>query len=176
MNVRRVVNVGDTALDLESGWNAGVGYNIGVLSGAHGRDQLQQAPHTHLLASVADLPELLVSTGDQGAVPERDPANCAESGCFFRDGRFPRALGGVYTSESTPVACASQVIRETSPMQARAGLDSSIKKGSSDHARQTRIPGYDPRWFDGPGRGKTRLRPGRRRPIRNPSRHWTRSF
>ena len=58
-DVRRVVNVGDTALDLESAWNAGVGYSIGVLSGAHGRDQLQRVPHTHLLASVADLPALL---------------------------------------------------------------------------------------------------------------------
>ena len=32
VSVRQVVNVGDTALDLESGWNAGVGGNVGVLS------------------------------------------------------------------------------------------------------------------------------------------------
>lgn len=37
-NVRRVANVGDTVLDLQAGHNAGVALNIGVLSGAHGRD------------------------------------------------------------------------------------------------------------------------------------------
>jgi phosphonatase-like hydrolase len=58
VSVRRVVNVGDTALDLESGRNAGVGGNIGVLSGAHTHERLRQAPHTHLLSSVAELPSL----------------------------------------------------------------------------------------------------------------------
>jgi phosphonatase-like hydrolase len=58
-DVRRVANAGDTVLDLQAGHNAGVALNIGVLSGAHGRDQMQPQPHTHLLNSVADLPELL---------------------------------------------------------------------------------------------------------------------
>lgn len=56
---RRVVNVGDTVLDLQAGQNAGVGWNVGVLSGAHGRRQLEGAPHTHLIDSVASLPDLL---------------------------------------------------------------------------------------------------------------------
>lgn len=60
VSVRRVVNVGDTALDLESGRNAGVGGNIGVLSGAHTHERLLQVPHTHLLPSVADLPSLWI--------------------------------------------------------------------------------------------------------------------
>jgi phosphoglycolate phosphatase-like HAD superfamily hydrolase len=47
--------VGDTALDLQAGFNAGVGWNIGVLSGAHDRETLAAAPHTHLIASVAAL-------------------------------------------------------------------------------------------------------------------------
>ena len=55
----RVANVGDTALDLQAGANAGVGWNIGVWSGAHDRATLEAAPHTHLCASVADLPALL---------------------------------------------------------------------------------------------------------------------
>ena len=55
-NVQRVANVGDTALDLRAGANAGVRWNIGVLSGAHGRERLEKEPHTHLLASVADVP------------------------------------------------------------------------------------------------------------------------
>ncbi len=58
-DVRKVVNAGDTVLDLQAGYNAGVALNIGVLSGAHGRDQMQPQPHTHLLDSIADLPALL---------------------------------------------------------------------------------------------------------------------
>lgn len=60
-DVRCVANVGDTVLDLQAGHNAGVALNIGVLSGAHGRDQMQVQPHTHVLNSVAELPELLRS-------------------------------------------------------------------------------------------------------------------
>jgi phosphonatase-like hydrolase len=58
INVHRVMNVGDTVLDLQAGWNAGVGKNIGVLSGAHSLEQLEKAPHTRLISSVADIPTL----------------------------------------------------------------------------------------------------------------------
>lgn len=51
----RVATVGDTTLDLEAGAAAAVGWNIGVLSGAHGRDALARSPHTHLIGSVAEL-------------------------------------------------------------------------------------------------------------------------
>jgi phosphonatase-like hydrolase len=57
-SVHQVSNVGDTVLDLQAGQNAGVLYNIGVLSGAHARAQLEREPHTHLLSSVAALPDL----------------------------------------------------------------------------------------------------------------------
>lgn len=57
-SVHRVMNVGDTELDLRAGWNAGAGWNVGVLSGAHPRERLQAAPHTHLIDSVASLPGL----------------------------------------------------------------------------------------------------------------------
>ena len=57
-DARQVMNVGDTVLDLQAGQNAGVRWNVGVLSGAHGLELLEQAPHTHLLASVAALPDL----------------------------------------------------------------------------------------------------------------------
>jgi len=50
-----VASVGDTTLDLEAGAAAGAGWNIGVLSGAHGRDALARSPHTHIVGSVADL-------------------------------------------------------------------------------------------------------------------------
>ncbi|HJQ34870.1 MAG TPA: phosphonatase-like hydrolase [Pyrinomonadaceae bacterium] len=54
-SVHRVANVGDTALDLRAGHNAGVRWNVGVLSGAHDRTLLEREPHTHLLSSVAEL-------------------------------------------------------------------------------------------------------------------------
>jgi phosphonatase-like hydrolase len=59
IDVARVASVGDTISDLEAGANAGTGWNIGVLSGAHSRDQLMTVPHTALINSVADLPSLL---------------------------------------------------------------------------------------------------------------------
>jgi phosphonatase-like hydrolase len=51
-----IANVGDTTLDLEAGRNAGAGWNIGVTSGAHGRDLLERAPHTHLIEGIDTLP------------------------------------------------------------------------------------------------------------------------
>jgi phosphoglycolate phosphatase-like HAD superfamily hydrolase len=56
--VQQVANVGDTLLDLQAGHNAGVRWNIGVLSGAHERQALERFPHTHLLQSVSDLFDL----------------------------------------------------------------------------------------------------------------------
>lgn len=52
-----VANVGDTTADLCAGRNAGVGWNVGVWSGAHRRGRLLLAPHTHLVESIRDLPE-----------------------------------------------------------------------------------------------------------------------
>ena len=56
-NVREVMNVGDTPLDLQAGNNAGVRDVIGVLTGRHRKERLQREPHTALLPSVAQLPE-----------------------------------------------------------------------------------------------------------------------
>jgi phosphonatase-like hydrolase len=55
----RVANVGDTTLDLESAARAGVHWNIGVLSGAHPREALEKAPHTHIIQSITNLAEVL---------------------------------------------------------------------------------------------------------------------
>jgi phosphonatase-like hydrolase len=57
-----VANVGDTTLDLEAGRRAGAGWNVGVLSGAHGREALAAAPHTDLIESVALLPQVFGPT------------------------------------------------------------------------------------------------------------------
>ena len=59
-DVAEVAVVGDTASDLVAGARAGASLVIGVLSGAHSRADLAQAPHTHLIDSVADLPSLLL--------------------------------------------------------------------------------------------------------------------
>jgi phosphonatase-like hydrolase len=56
---RCVCKVGDTRADLEEGANAGCGLVIGVTTGSFTREQLQACPHTHILESVAELPELL---------------------------------------------------------------------------------------------------------------------
>jgi phosphonatase-like hydrolase len=58
VDVRRVAVVGDTRLDLEAAWNAGAGWRIGVLTGAHDRPTLGAAPHTHLCGAVTELPSL----------------------------------------------------------------------------------------------------------------------
>jgi phosphonatase-like hydrolase len=58
-NVKEVVNVGDTPLDLQSGSNAGAVGVVGVLTGAHDRESLQGQPHTHIINSIADLPDLI---------------------------------------------------------------------------------------------------------------------
>ena len=57
-SVHEVMAVGDTVNDLRAGFNAGVKWNVGVLSGAHDRATLQKAPHTALLPSVAMIESL----------------------------------------------------------------------------------------------------------------------
>ncbi len=63
-DVATVAVVGDTPLDLQAGANAGAGWVIGVLSGAHGLETLGSTRHTHLLDSVAGLPALFGVGGD----------------------------------------------------------------------------------------------------------------
>jgi phosphonatase-like hydrolase len=57
-DAQQVAVVGDTRLDLQAGLNAGAGYRIGVLTGAHDRAALEGAPHTHILSSAAAVPDL----------------------------------------------------------------------------------------------------------------------
>src|SRR5438045_6855865 len=56
--VPRVAGLGDTALDVQAGTNAGAGWVIGVLSGAADAETRGRTPHTHLLPSIAALPAL----------------------------------------------------------------------------------------------------------------------
>ena len=58
-HVATVMAVGDTPLDLQAGANAGVGAIVGVLSGTHPESRLVRERHTHIIDSVADIPELV---------------------------------------------------------------------------------------------------------------------
>lgn len=59
IDVRQVACVGDTVLDLQAGNNSGAGHVIGVLTGAHRREQLEGEPNTGIIASVGELPAFL---------------------------------------------------------------------------------------------------------------------
>ncbi|HEX3540803.1 MAG TPA: phosphonatase-like hydrolase [Acidimicrobiales bacterium] len=58
-DVHAVAVVGDTTSDLLAGYRSGAAIVAGVLTGEQDESALAAAPHTHLLASVADLPGLL---------------------------------------------------------------------------------------------------------------------
>ena len=60
-DVAEVAVVGDTASDLVAGHRSGASLVVGVLSGAHSRAELSEAPHTHLIASVAELAPLVLA-------------------------------------------------------------------------------------------------------------------
>ncbi|MCK0440646.1 HAD hydrolase-like protein [Gordonia alkaliphila] len=59
-DVSRVIAVGDTAVDVQAGRNAGA-TAVGVLTGQTGRALLAAAGPDHILDSVADIPALVVS-------------------------------------------------------------------------------------------------------------------
>jgi phosphonatase-like hydrolase len=59
VRVERVIKGGDTPSDLGEGRSAGVGLNVGVLSGGHTRAQLESHPHDLILGSIAELPDWL---------------------------------------------------------------------------------------------------------------------
>ena len=58
-DVREVLAIGDTPLDLQAANNAGVGASIGVWSGAATEERLRKERNTGVLPSVADLPDLI---------------------------------------------------------------------------------------------------------------------
>ena len=78
-SVHEVANVGDTTNDLKAGYFSGIAANVGVLTGAHDKDQLLQAPHTHILESATLVPDALLS-------PEGDPGQASKS---------PQRRGGI---------------------------------------------------------------------------------
>ncbi|WP_328600865.1 HAD-IA family hydrolase [Actinomadura physcomitrii] len=61
-DVRHIAVCGDTANDMLTGRRSGASIVAGVLTGAHDRDRLLAAGATHVLPSVAALPDLVLAT------------------------------------------------------------------------------------------------------------------
>lgn len=59
-----VLVAGDTANDLLAGTRSGARYVVGVLTGASTAEQLGLVRHTHIIQSVAGIPELLQQDGE----------------------------------------------------------------------------------------------------------------
>ena len=66
-SVAQVAIMGDSSSDLEAGNRAGAGLVIGVRSGGASEEHLAQAPHTHIVDSIADIDDVLASPRTQGA-------------------------------------------------------------------------------------------------------------
>lgn len=60
-SIHRVIKIGDTSADMLEGTNAGCRAVIGVLTGTRDITDWARYPHTHVIASVADLPSLIES-------------------------------------------------------------------------------------------------------------------
>ncbi|KAB2369631.1 HAD-IA family hydrolase [Actinomadura montaniterrae] len=61
-DVRHIAVCGDTANDMLTGRRSGASIVAGVLTGAHDRDRLLAAGATHVLPSVAALPDLVLAS------------------------------------------------------------------------------------------------------------------
>ena len=64
LDVAEVLVAGDTANDVLAGTRSGARWVVGVLTGAHTVAELGAVRHTHLVASVADLPGLLAAADE----------------------------------------------------------------------------------------------------------------
>ncbi|MFI6297754.1 HAD family hydrolase [Nonomuraea sp. NPDC050790] len=60
-DVRQVAVVGDSESDMLCGRRAGASVVAGVMTGAHSRERLLKGGATHILDSIADLPDLILS-------------------------------------------------------------------------------------------------------------------
>lgn len=65
-SVSQVTIVGDNVADLEAGNRAGAGLVIGVRTGNAPTDELEASPHTHLVDSIADVPNVVHSPRTSG--------------------------------------------------------------------------------------------------------------
>ncbi|MFE1366916.1 phosphonatase-like hydrolase [Streptomyces anulatus] len=76
-DVRRTAVAGDTSYDMLSGVRSGAGIVAGVLTGAHDKDRLTRHGATHVLGSVAELPDLIARAEAAGLPDRAMPAEAA---------------------------------------------------------------------------------------------------
>ena len=72
-DVRDTAYAGGTESGVLCGRRAGARIVAGVLTGGHTRDRLHRAGATHLLGSIADLPDVLAGPADSGDASEAAP-------------------------------------------------------------------------------------------------------
>ncbi|SEW52744.1 phosphonatase-like hydrolase [Chitinophaga arvensicola] len=60
-NGREVVKVGDSTIDIEEGKNAGCALSIGITTGAHTKEQLQQASPDYIIHNLNELMPIIIS-------------------------------------------------------------------------------------------------------------------
>ncbi|RYY59082.1 MAG: HAD family hydrolase [Chitinophagaceae bacterium] len=58
-----VAKVGDTAVDIEEGRNAGCRYLIGVTSGAYTEEELEKSHPTHIIDHLQEVPRIITRNG-----------------------------------------------------------------------------------------------------------------
>lgn len=56
---KEVIKIGDTAVDIEEGQNAGCLYVIAVTTGAYKQDELEKRNPTHIIAHLSEIPAIL---------------------------------------------------------------------------------------------------------------------
>jgi phosphoglycolate phosphatase len=119
-DVRETAYAGGTESGVLSGRRAGASVVAGILTGGHTRDRLSRAGATHLLGSIAELPEVLIGPADhegdrddaaQSAAetrapqPEGQDAGSGPSGASAPAGgdkRMPRSGPGTGSSGAAP--------------------------------------------------------------------------
>ena len=57
---REVIKVGDSAIDIEEGYNAGCGLSVGITTGAHTREQLGRANPHFIIDDLIDLLPIVI--------------------------------------------------------------------------------------------------------------------
>lgn len=68
-SVQAVAKVGDTPADLNQGVAAGCGLVVGVTSGSHTREELQEYPHTHFIERLPELLPLVLENASRRQAP-----------------------------------------------------------------------------------------------------------
>lgn len=66
-NPHQVITVGDTPSDIEAGINAGCSLSLGITTGSHSREQLEQHPHNGLIDSLLELKSIIKSIATPAA-------------------------------------------------------------------------------------------------------------